>query len=401
MDKLRKVAVVSDSWTACVYRRISGALAYTENYSSIITQNFHLASRFQSDNNLNTTLNKLLKWNPDALLCHLDSEPLEHLIQSLPQSRPATNMVASNPIPGVAIVSGRHSIWLKKCVEHLRHQGLHSIAYLILDDFPQRYHAIDLFDQIAGPTKSYLWEKIEPSLLEDSTSPVTPVPERLADWLRRLPKRVGVICPAIGAGNYLIRVCHELGLKVPEDVAVIGADDSDLALASSPTLTTVVTSAHQIGHEAMQLLDQMMNGKPAPTEPVRIDAMDLHVRESTGLKRAQICDIAAALEYINQHACQHISVAQLIKETQHVCKATFHKYFQVATGQTPGEAIRQRQMEEARRLLDKTELSISSIAECCGFCDNSIFSRSFHGTHGMSPMAYRKQARLKNSNSAG
>jgi ABC-type sugar transport system substrate-binding protein len=82
---------------------------------------------------------------------------------------------------------------------------------------------------------------------------------------------------SLGGGGYLIRVCQELGLRVPEDVAVVGVDDDDLAIASSPTLTTVLPAAQIIGREAMRLLDQMMRGKPAMPEPVRLDAMDLRV----------------------------------------------------------------------------------------------------------------------------
>jgi LacI family transcriptional regulator len=206
---------------------------------------------------------------------------------------------------------------------------------------------------------------------------------------------VGVICATLGGGGYLIRVCHELGLRVPEDVAVVGQDDTDLAIASQPPLTTVLPAAQQIGREAMLLLDQMMDGKPAPKEPVRHDAMDLHVRESTGLKRAAICDIAAALDYINQHACHGVSVEQVIKETQRVSKVTFHKHFQAATGQSPGEAIQQRQVEEARRLLANTELSVTTIAENCGFSDSSNFARNFRALQEMTPMEYRKQSRLR------
>ena len=219
------------------------------------------------------------------------------------------------------------------------------------------------------------------------------MPTRIVAWLRQLPKPVGVLCPTIGGGGYLIRVCHKLGLRVPEDVAVVGVDDDDLAIASDPSLTTVLFAANQIGRESMVVLNQMMSGKPVPSEGIRVNAMDLHVRESTGLKRAQICDIAAALDYISRHACHGVSVEQVIKETQRVSYATFHTHFKAATGQTPGEAIQQSQIEEAQRLLANTELSITTIAENSGFCNSSNFARTFRARQGMTPRDYRNRAR--------
>ncbi len=396
MQPVRKVAIVSPVWTAYVYRLMLGALAYADSHPNLVTRDFRFSRDFHPD----TALNQLRKWNPDGLLCFFEAEPLEQLGRSLPQARPMVNMCSAKPSSGVAVVSGGMEAWLEMGIRHLREHGLRSLAFLNLENLPQQKRFDGLFHQIArptDPTRASLVEVVKPSLLEDPHASVSPVPPRLAAWLRQLPKPVGVVCPTTGGGGYLIRACHKLGLRVPEDIAVVGVDDADLAIASTPALTTVLLAGHQIGREAMQLLDQMMNGKPAPKEVVLLNAMDLHVRESTGLKRSQICDIGAALEYINQHACHGVSVEQVVKETQRVSYVTFHKHFQAATGQTPGEAIQRRQIEEAQRLLANTELSITTIAENSGFCNSSNFARTFRARQGMSPRDYRKKAQAKKS----
>jgi len=398
MQSVRKIAIVSRAWTAYVYRLMLGSLSYAAAHPNFVTRDFRLFQDPPNDRSPDPALRQLIKWNPNGLICFLETEPLEQLIQSLPQSRPIVNMCAVKPMPGVGVVTARLATMIELGVRHLREQGLRAPAYLVLQALPQQAYFTGLFNQIARPAdlaKAAFVEIIDPFVLEDPDAAVAPVPARLANWLRQLPKPVGVFCQDLGGGGYLIRVCHELGLRVPEDVAVVGVDDDDLAIASNPPLTTVLPAAQHIGREAMQLLDEMMSGKAAPAEPVRLEAMNLHVRESTSLKRAEICDIAAALEYINQHACQGVSVEQVIKETQKVSKVTFHKHFQTATGQTPGEAIQQRQMEEVRRLLANTELSMTTIAEHCGFGDSSGFARSFRAFQGMSPRDFRKQARGK------
>jgi len=233
-------------------------------------------------------------------------------------------------------------------------------------------------------------EDVPVAVITNPAATVEPVPRRVAEWLRQLPKPVGIYSSYYGAGGYVVRACRALGLRVPEDVAVIGVDDVDLCLASTPTLTSVVPASEVIGLEAMKLLHQMMNGQPAPTEHVRVEAADLHVRQSTGLKEAAVCDIAAAVAYINQHACHGLTVEHLLHETQHVSKVTFHKHFLAATGQTPGDAIRQRQLEAARKLLTETKLPITQIAENCGFNSSSDFARVFRAAQGVPPLTYRK-----------
>jgi hypothetical protein len=93
-----------------------------------------------------------------------------------------------------------------------------------------------------------------------------------------------------------------LGLRVPEDVAVIGSDDTDLSLASNPTLTSVVLSMDLVGVDAVRILADMIAGKKPASSTVRLKSAQLTVRESTGRRRPEICDIAGALECIQNNA---------------------------------------------------------------------------------------------------
>jgi AraC-like DNA-binding protein len=134
----------------------------------------------------------------------------------------------------------------------------------------------------------------------------------------------------------------------------------------------------------------MMQGNYPAQTMIRVEAVDLHVRQSTGKKIAEVCDIAGAMTFINRHACNGLTVERLLQETQRVSKMTFHKHFVASTGQTPGEAIRQRQFAEARRLLAETKLSITLVAEQSGFGSSSDFARAFRSTEGLTPRAYRE-----------
>jgi transcriptional regulator GlxA family with amidase domain len=102
--------------------------------------------------------------------------------------------------------------------------------------------------------------------------------------------------------------------------------------------------------------------------------------------------IALAVDYINQNACAGIRADHVAKEMGYVSQREFDRSYKAATGRTPGEAILQRQIQEARRLLLATEFSIAFIAGSCGFPNQRIFSRAFRTAEGRSPAQFRRKA---------
>ncbi|MCH7628209.1 LacI family DNA-binding transcriptional regulator [Novosphingobium percolationis] len=70
------------------------------------------------------------------------------------------------------------------------------------------------------------------------------------------------------------------GLRVPQDIAIVGFDDIRFAAFMEPPLTTMRQPAKEIGETAMQLMIDHLEGDPAAC-PHRVFASDLIVRQST------------------------------------------------------------------------------------------------------------------------
>lgn len=104
--------------------------------------------------------------------------------------------------------------------------------------------------------------------------------------------------------------------------------------------------------------------------------------------------IALAVDYINQNACRGIRPEHVAKEMGYASQRDFDRNYEAATGRTPGEAILQRQLQDARRLLLETEFSIAFIAGNCGFPSQRRFSRVFRDAEGRSPTEFRRKARI-------
>ena len=82
---------------------------------------------------------------------------------------------------------------------------------------------------------------------------------------------------AIGA----MRALSSHGLRVPDDVSVIGFDDIRFARYTSPPLTTVAQPKNALGREAMSMLIELLDDPAVPPRK-RVLAADLVVRGSTG-----------------------------------------------------------------------------------------------------------------------
>ena len=84
-----------------------------------------------------------------------------------------------------------------------------------------------------------------------------------------------------------MRVAESLGLRIPEDLSIVGYDDSPLATAVRPQLTTVHQEVSSKGHEAVRTLLERMRGQGAG-EPERVLLpTTLVVRDSTAPPPAQ------------------------------------------------------------------------------------------------------------------
>jgi LacI family transcriptional regulator len=98
--------------------------------------------------------------------------------------------------------------------------------------------------------------------------------------LRRAPRLTAILAHndivAIGA----IKACQELGLRVPEDVAVVGFSDIDLASQVTPALTTVRVDRYGSGQEVMTRMLEMIQAPEEAYPPIITPADKLIIRDS-------------------------------------------------------------------------------------------------------------------------
>jgi LacI family transcriptional regulator len=108
--------------------------------------------------------------------------------------------------------------------------------------------------------------------------------------LARPPLPTAILCSndltAVGA----LRALAEAGVRVPQDVSVVGFDDIDFARLAHPPLTTVRLSRDQLGRLAFEALQKIMRSKQRQGSEYLLETQ-LLIRQSTAQVRSHSCDV--------------------------------------------------------------------------------------------------------------
>lgn len=108
--------------------------------------------------------------------------------------------------------------------------------------------------------------------------------------------------------------------------------------------------------------------------------------ENAGVLRHRL---EKSVEYIHHHYTEELRVTDLA-ELEHLCESRYRELFREAFGCPPTEYIIGLRTAHAEDLLTTTDLSVTEVAELCGYGDVLYFCRLFHRKIGMSPGMFRR-----------
>ena len=196
---------------------------------------------------------------------------------------PTVLIAGHSELPDVANVMLDHELGAHLALEHLHALGHREIVYIKGQSFSAD---TELRWQATLQAARELGLKVLPSrtveLTVDATSPSISYP-LIRDLLTRDRDFTAILCfndiSAIGS----IRALYDAGLRVPEDVSVLGYDDIQSASFHTPSITTVRQPLQSMGCAGADALLRMLDGEHL--QPVLRVEPELVVRESTGTAR--------------------------------------------------------------------------------------------------------------------
>lgn len=106
--------------------------------------------------------------------------------------------------------------------------------------------------------------------------------------------------------------------------------------------------------------------------------------------RAAPDPVAAACEWALEHLDDDLSVDNLAT-VAHMSRRSFVRVFRASTGTAPAAWVRSRRLDEARRLLETTDLAVERVAAACGFGSAVTLRQNFASAFGSTPTGYRRR----------
>ena len=332
----------------------------------------------------------LRNWRGDGIIARIETEPIAAAVRRT--RLPVVDVSAARRVAEVPWVETDDRAIAQRAARHLLERGFANLAYCGEPRFNwsewRREHFVafvreagaecQVFQSRGRDSPGYSWNREQ---------------RRLARWVTRLPKPVGVMACYDIKAQQLLDICRELDIAVPEQVAVIGVDnDRLLCNLCTPRLSSVIPDTRRTGYEAARLLDEMLAGHPVPCHARLIAPLGVATRQSTDVLAIEDPEIARAMQLIRERACDGINVLDLLEQVP-LSRRVFESRFQKLMGRTPHEALVDCRLDRVRQLLRETELSLADIANRAGFEHPEYMSVVFRRRVGMPPGAYRRGAR--------
>lgn len=213
--------------------------------------------------------------------------------------------------------------------------------------------------------------------------------KKLAAVLLECEKPAGVLAAYDDTAATVLSICRRAGLKIPEDVAVLGiGNDEDVCLHTVPPLSSVQPDFEEEGYRASRELQSMMLGA-IPKKRLFFCGRSMVVGRSSTRNSTNSAVLSHdAMFFISRNALRGISAKDVTMHL-HVSRRLADLRFREATGTSLQKAIIEKRLKEVCRLLSNSTLTISEIAVQCGYRDANYLKNLFKKRFGMSMRAYR------------
>lgn len=331
-------------------------------------------------------LSRMKEFDPDGIITR-DSEKVKEIVAG---GVPTIFFVAVNPPPrDFPWINTDNDAMGKMAAEHLLASGFTQFAFCGFCNILWSMARSRSFTKRIA----HAGFRVYPYKISKSQSKLSWTKEcfLLADWLKQLPKPIGLIACNDDRAQQVIEAAKIAGLNVPEQIAVVGVDNDDLVCnLTNPRLSSIAVDWERVGYEAAGLLDKMMAGKK--TADKKIIARPTHVvtRQSTDILAIEDREVAEAVRFIRQHAKESVQVSDVVQWVA-LSRRSLERRFFKALGRSIYDEIKRVRVEQICRLLLQTNLTIRQIALELKYPCGEHISRFFRQEMGMSPLDYRKK----------
>ncbi|MGA1235456.1 MAG: XylR family transcriptional regulator [Limisphaerales bacterium] len=328
-------------------------------------------------------------WRGDGILVRVQTPAIARAVKAM--GIPVVDLLGVVGEAEMPLVHVDDRAVARVAADHLRERGFHHFAFIGIKGENWSEERRDGFWQALG-VRSSDFHRYEVGRRAMETTPWERREDELAGWISALPKPCGLLVCSDQVGLHVLEACRRAGVKVPEELGVVGVDNDEiLCEICNPSLSSVDAGHEAVGYEAAKLLDELMR-RPSKSAVVRrVRPQGVVVRRSTDVLATVDVHVAEALRIIREKACEGLMAGDVIRELP-VSRSVLQRRFRHETGRSLQEEIIQVRLDAARKLLAETELSLVDIAERTGFRHQEYMGAVFRSRLGKTPTQYRHAA---------
>lgn len=336
----------------------------------------------------------LRDWEGDGIIARITTRRLAQIINEL--ALPTVDLYGWLPGAKWPCLRADNTRVVHLAVDHLLERGFRHLAYCGFTGVNYSEERLQVFQQRIHEAGHLCHVCPSPRLRQSGGIAVSEqqgllYEAELADWLQGLPKPVGILACSDIRGQQILTTCREIGLQVPDQVAVLGVDNNEmLCNLSDPPLSSVDLNCERMGYEAAALLARLMAGRRPPTRTIHIEPRGIVTRRSTDVLAIEDPEVAEVVRLIRLRACDGLTVRDVL-ESCTLSSSSLERRFLHLLGRTPKAEIVRVRLQRVMELLAEPDLSLAAIAARTGFKYCEYMNAVFKQKVGMSPGQYRKQ----------
>jgi LacI family transcriptional regulator len=327
-------------------------------------------------------------WRGDGIIVRLQNKRITSAV--VDAKLPAVDVLGAMPHPAVPLVHVRDASISRLAAEHLLERGFRNFGYCGIEGANWSKQREEAFVGLVGQAGCACSVYHLPAVSRTDHS-WEAEQQDLAEWVSQLPRPAGVMVCHDPRGQRVLEACRRANVTVPEEVAVIGVDnDEPICEVSAPPLSSVIPDFRGIGYQAAALLDRLMHGEPQPEGPMYLEPLGVAARLSTDALALEDRDVADAMRFIRQHACDRIGVEDVAKHVS-LSRSVLKRRFRKSLDRSVHDEIIRVRIKRVQELLAQTDLPIGLIAQKTGFRHQEYLGVAFRAQVGQTPGAYRRQ----------
>lgn len=342
-------------------------------------------SFYKEQTGLKSSIPQLTGWKPDGIIMRNSMIKKELLKLKIPTILALHDSSCPKDLP---IIKTDSQAIAKVASEHFLGKGFKNFAYCGFDIYEwsnERKVFFKKFNDDAG-FDTYIYSP--PKKIKKHDWEIEQ--RHVIEWIKSLPKPVAIMACNDDRGQHILEVCKLIGLKVPDDVSVIGVDnDPMICELGDPPLTSIALNVESAGYKSAELLDELLNGKKMCGQLITVSPTHIAQRQSTDILAVNDDDVATAIRFIRDNAKNKILVNDIVKITK-LGRRALEQRFKKNIHRSIYDEIRRVRIEWIAKMLIETDLPISEITSLLNFTDVEHISRYFKKEKGIGLREFRK-----------